>query len=164
MNSGFLSAIGDHLWQSTLFAAAAGLLTLAFRKNAARARYGLWLAASLKFLFPFSLLVWGGSLLPWHPAGAAVPQMALWLAASPVSRPFVPNVAPVPAPVHLSTLGFWEAMLLAVWGCGTLVVAFNWVRRWISLRNSARAARPLAGLEREVPVLSTPFLQEPGVF
>ena len=48
-------AVGNHLWQSTLFAAAAGLLTLALRKNHARARYWLWLAASLKFLVPFSL-------------------------------------------------------------------------------------------------------------
>jgi hypothetical protein len=30
-------SIGNHLWQSTLFAAAAGLLTLALRKNHARA-------------------------------------------------------------------------------------------------------------------------------
>ncbi len=48
-------AVGNHLWQSTLFAVAAGLLTLALRKNHARARYWLWLAASLKFLVPFSL-------------------------------------------------------------------------------------------------------------
>jgi hypothetical protein len=31
-------AIGDHLWQSTLFAVIAGLLTLILRKNHARAR------------------------------------------------------------------------------------------------------------------------------
>jgi len=43
-------ALGNHLWQSTLFAVAAGLLTLILRKNHARARYGLWLAASVKFL------------------------------------------------------------------------------------------------------------------
>ena len=48
---------GNHLWQSTLFAVAVGLLTLLLRKNHARARYALWLAASLKFLIPFSLVV-----------------------------------------------------------------------------------------------------------
>jgi hypothetical protein len=31
----------------------AGLLTRAFRRNFASMRYGLWLAASLKFLLPF---------------------------------------------------------------------------------------------------------------
>src|SRR5689334_11833836 len=46
-----------HLWQSTLFALAVGLLTLAFRQNAARIRHALWLAASVKFLLPFSLMV-----------------------------------------------------------------------------------------------------------
>ena len=50
-------ALGNHLWQSTLFAVAAGLLTLTLRKNHARARYWVWLAASVKFLIPFSLLV-----------------------------------------------------------------------------------------------------------
>jgi len=38
-------ALGNHLWQSTLFAIAAGLFTLFLRKNQARARYWLWLAA-----------------------------------------------------------------------------------------------------------------------
>jgi len=45
--------IGNHLWQSTLFAIAAGLLTLVCEKNHARARYWLWFAASVKFLIPF---------------------------------------------------------------------------------------------------------------
>jgi bla regulator protein BlaR1 len=54
-------ALGNHLWQSTLFALAAGVLTLTLRNNHARTRYWLWLAASVKFLVPFSLLVepWG---------------------------------------------------------------------------------------------------------
>ena len=33
--------VGDHLWQSTLFAAAAAMMTLAVRKNQARVRYRL---------------------------------------------------------------------------------------------------------------------------
>ena len=53
--------IGNHLWQSTVFAAAAALLALLFRNNHARIRYWLWLAASIKFLVPFSLLVAIGS-------------------------------------------------------------------------------------------------------
>ncbi|PYU53945.1 MAG: hypothetical protein DMG55_33135, partial [Acidobacteria bacterium] len=54
-------ALGNHLWQSTLFAITVGLLTLILRKNQARARYWLWLAASVKFLIPFSVLVGMGS-------------------------------------------------------------------------------------------------------
>lgn len=51
----------NHLWQSTWFALAAALLTLAFRKNRAQVRYWLWLAASIKFLIPFSILMSLGS-------------------------------------------------------------------------------------------------------
>jgi uncharacterized protein (TIGR03435 family) len=51
-----LAALANHLWQSTLFAVAAALLALAFRKNRAETRHALWLIASLKFLIPFALL------------------------------------------------------------------------------------------------------------
>ncbi len=58
-----MSALFDHLWQSTVFAGALGVLTLAFRRDRAAVRYGLWFAASLKFLLPFSaLLALGGFL------------------------------------------------------------------------------------------------------
>ncbi len=68
-----IAALLDHLWQSTLFAAAVALLTLAFRRHGAAIRHGLWFAASIKFLMPFSLLAaLGGYLsppsnLPWRP-------------------------------------------------------------------------------------------------
>ncbi len=68
MNSIDLAALGNHLWQSTLFAVAAAGLTLFLRRNSARARYLLWLCASGKFLVPFSLLTAAGALIPWSPA------------------------------------------------------------------------------------------------
>jgi hypothetical protein len=56
----------NHLWQSTGFAAVAVVLALALRANSARTRYGLWLAASVKFLIPFSVLAAiGGRLGQW---------------------------------------------------------------------------------------------------
>ena len=55
------SEVLNHLWQSTVFALGAGVLTLAFRKNRAQVRYWLWLGASVKFLIPFALLVGLGS-------------------------------------------------------------------------------------------------------
>ncbi len=57
MPAAIAPAMANHLWQSTLFAALAALLTLAFKKNQARIRHHLWLAASLKFLVPLSLLI-----------------------------------------------------------------------------------------------------------
>ena len=62
-----LSPIANNLWQSTVFALAAWLLTiLALRKNRAAVRYWVWFAASVKFLIPFSLLVSIGNEFAWH--------------------------------------------------------------------------------------------------
>src|SRR5437773_2597520 len=77
--------VGDHLWQSTLFAAVAGLLTLAFRNNRAQVRNTLWLAASVKFLVPFAALVAVGSHFGWRRAA-----------------PLVQN--PVPSVIDMSTI------------------------------------------------------------
>ena len=58
-------ALANHLWQSTLFAVLVGCLTLLLRKNSARVRCTLWLAASVKFLVPFALLTALGAQIPW---------------------------------------------------------------------------------------------------
>ncbi len=72
-------ALLNHLWQSTLFACAAALLTLAFRDNSAGVRFKIWVAASLKFLIPFPLLVLIGGQLHWSApnATAATPHGSL---------------------------------------------------------------------------------------
>ena len=57
MISSQFQAIANHLWQSTLFVCFIGVLVLVLRRNQARVRYSLWLAASLKFLVPFSMLI-----------------------------------------------------------------------------------------------------------
>ena len=46
----------NHLWQSTIFALGAGLLTIAFRRNRADVRYWLWFGSSVKLLVPLSLV------------------------------------------------------------------------------------------------------------
>src|SRR5580765_2535047 len=78
--------VADHLWQSTLFAIAASLLALLLRKQNARARHWLWLAASLKFLFPFSLLVSIGSRFSPAPAGAPSVGPAVYFAMEEIHR------------------------------------------------------------------------------
>jgi beta-lactamase regulating signal transducer with metallopeptidase domain len=62
-----IGVIIDHVWQSTLFAIGAALLTLACRRNRAQLRYALWFSASAKFLVPFSLIVWLGSFMASSP-------------------------------------------------------------------------------------------------
>src|SRR5665213_1850352 len=95
-----LPAILNHLWQSTAFAGIPWLLTLALRKNYARVRYGIWLASSLKFLIPISLLIGLGSHIQWRTSTSA-PQSGFTVAMVQVSQPFT---APTPSsPVHATT-------------------------------------------------------------
>src|SRR5262252_7973468 len=79
--------IANHLWQSTLFAGVAGLLTLLLRKNRAETRYSLWLIASMKFLLPFFLLIGLGSHLPLSNR-AAIAQPSLFAVTQMISEPF----------------------------------------------------------------------------
>jgi hypothetical protein len=55
-----IHSASSHLVQSTLFAGAAALLTLAFRANRAQVRFWLWLSASLKFLIRLRCYRWSG--------------------------------------------------------------------------------------------------------
>jgi bla regulator protein BlaR1 len=57
MSSEWLPALANHLWQSTIVVAVAGLLVLMMRRYGAHVRYWIWFAASVKFLMPFSLLI-----------------------------------------------------------------------------------------------------------
>jgi bla regulator protein blaR1 len=54
-------------------------------------------------------------------------------------------------------------VLLFVWACGILILAFSWARNWWRLQSAVRAASPLA-MQAGVPVLSSPSLLEPGIF
>src|SRR6185437_7667534 len=129
--SGVAPAVADHLWQSTLFAAAAGLLTLALRKNSARVRYSLWLAASLKFLIPFSLLVAVGSQFSWRHFSAASAGGTVLI--QEFGQPFTQtsSLARAAVPIAASTSQIhWLPMLLAIWLCGFVVVVALWVARW----------------------------------
>ena len=77
-----------HLWQSTLFAVAAGLLTLALRENRASVRYWLWFSASIKLFIPFGLLIGLGSRLWQAPVGLRVAAPAVSLAVEGITQPF----------------------------------------------------------------------------
>jgi uncharacterized protein (TIGR03435 family) len=151
-----LSALADHLWQSTVFALAIWLLTLLLRDNQARIRYALWLAASLKFLVPFSLLVLLGSLLPQpHRTAAAAPE-AIYSAVDLAAQPFTqwaptPVAHPAPTPAELLAVHL-PAILLAFWITGALAVLLTWYVRWRSLNQTLRLATP-ADTGRELHLL-----------
>jgi bla regulator protein BlaR1 len=178
-------AAGNHLWQSTLFAAVVGLLTLILRKNHARARYWLWLAASAKFLIPFSLLVGIGSHLPWA-RGSAGTQTGFYSAMEGVSQPFTRSAMHVGSPAAprdltvLPTLPhLLPAILAAVWLCGFALVLFVWCKRWRRISLAIRQAVPLkegrevealrrlerrAGIRKPIQMFLSRASLEPGIF
>ncbi len=145
----------NHLWQSTLFVAAIWLLTLVFRRNRAAVRYSLWLAASLKFLVPFSVLFEVGSRVP------VVPPSELSVAIEEFTQPFTPIASnPLPAaPDYLPTL------LVFVWFGGFLSVAYPWMASWRKLRLTVRDATQLH-LDANLPVkvMTCSGRLEPGIF
>src|SRR4051812_17538615 len=81
-----IAIVADHLWQSTVVAAAATLLALTLRRNRARVRYAIWLAASIKFLVPFAALVLVASLPGWRPAAPVRPDVTLVI--DTIGQPF----------------------------------------------------------------------------
>ena len=156
-----LSPLANHLWQSTLFAAVALVLTLALRKNRASVRYWIWLAASVKFLIPFSLLVSAGSQLGWRTAPVIAPSQ-LSFAMDEISQPFaMPAPAPLPA-AAAPALSPLPAILFGVWLCGIAIGVIFWLRPWRQIRGILRAATPL-DLNLPIPVMSAPARMEPGV-
>jgi bla regulator protein BlaR1 len=162
------SALPNHLWQSTLFAIVAGLLTLLLRKNHAQARYGLWLIASLKFLIPFSLLVRAGKSFAWSAAAPSTPSAGFSLAMEAVSRPFVAPAAPslIQPAATLSATSAVPVVLFAIWVCGFVTAVLFWWIRWRRVRAVVRSASPLPinPFYADVPLLGSPTLLEPGVF
>jgi bla regulator protein BlaR1 len=176
-------ALGNHLWQSTLFAGIAGLLTLLLRKNRARARYWLWLAASVKFLIPFSVLVAVGSHLAW-PLGSAGTRTGLYLAMEEVGQPFtqptMSMVSRTTAPTGpLNLIHLLPVFLAAVWLCGFVAIILLWHLRWRRISLAVREAVPLRqgreaemlrrlgsidGARKPVEILLSHTSLEPGIF
>ncbi len=155
--AGYLSLLANHLWQSTVAAAAAALICFLLRNHAARARYWLWLAASLKFLVPFSVLVSLGARFD-RPGTAAV---ATATAVEQISRSFAP--LPTLLPVSPSAPPRWPLAVAAIWAVGAAMLLARWFLRWRELRRSTRgaAAETLAG---GVLAVSTRARVEPGIF
>ena len=175
-----IEPIANHLLQSTVFAAVAGILTIFLRHNQARTRYWLWLAASLKFLVPFWLFVDIGHRLSWSSAPAAV-QPGLAVVMDRISQPFAATEFHVAAPLASvpDAPSIIPSLLLAVWTCGFVAVLILWCVRWWRVAAIVRAARPLregfalislrrleqiAGVARPIELRSSASRMEPGVF
>ena len=166
-----LTVIGNHLWQSTIFAMAAGLLTLALRKQRARVRHWVWLAASVKFLIPFSWLAAVGSHLAWSTRLGAASNHRLQLAIDVISG--------ANSSVLIPDLTRLLPIFAGVWFCGFVAVLTRWCAQWRKMSRTARdsvllpegrvvtslaKAERILGVRRSTRVLRAQALIEPGVF
>jgi uncharacterized protein (TIGR03435 family) len=140
----------------------AWLLTLTLRRNRAAVRYSIWLAASAKFLIPFSLLVGAGSQLGWR-AAPAIAQPQLSLVMDEISQPFARSQPAARLVGGPSPSDVFPAILLGVWLCGFAITSVSWFRRWRHIRAIRRTATPLS-LNLPIEVLSSSARLEPGVF
>jgi uncharacterized protein (TIGR03435 family) len=164
----WIFALANHLWQSTALLAATGLLAYGLRKNQARTRYWIWLAASLKFLIPFSLFVEIGRRLGSMTASSIAQSghstAALSNAMDQIAQPLTEAQSFMAvAPATMAHHSHLPQILLSIWACGILVLAYSWARNWWRLRAAVRAASPFA-MQAGVPVLSSSSLIEPGIF
>jgi len=154
-----MPALANHLWQSTVFAFAAALLTLVLRRNAARYRYWVWMAASVKLLIPLSVLMSVGGQLAQKNTSATLTQPSSYYAMDVASQPF--TFPPVVTPAVLSAKGTTyvdrvmrslPAAPYPVWMAGAAVVLMLWWKRWRSVAATLREA-PEAVEGREFEVL-----------
>jgi beta-lactamase regulating signal transducer with metallopeptidase domain len=121
-----MDAIANHVWQSTIFAAGAGVTTVMFRRNSASVRYWLWFSAALKFLIPFAALSAAADYIPLpeppRAAGAAVDAAITAFRTSAV--PAVPLAASI--------------LLVIVWISGVVLELARWFTQWRDLIAHAR--------------------------
>ena len=140
-----MTALLDHLWQSTLFALAALLLTWMLHGNRAEIRYGLWLAASVKFLIPFSLLVTFASeiILP-HTAPITNSPNAYYV--QEAAQPF----AATGLSAAVSSGPDWSAVFFVLWAAGCAGILAVWLVRSVRLGLILRdaVASPIAAPAR----------------
>src|SRR5690606_35918431 len=152
----------------------------AMHRSRADVRYGIWLAASVKFLVPFASL---------SAAGAAIG--ARWFQPP---APVAPAVAPEPWTVELATAQLtqalatfatpaateapdvpfsWITAAAVVWILGALFVCVRWWAAWRRVAAAARGgrvmrhsreARIVGRLGGRLPVIECSTTVEPGVF
>ncbi len=161
-----IGELSNHLWQSTVFALAAGLLAASLRGNRARVRYWLWLAASVKFLVPFSLLISLGSYVRWaQSASESMTASAASLAIAQITRPFSDVSSSATA---VPTLADWSLLvIIGVWAAGFIAIALTRLKGWRQIRSAVSRSVPLThpsvAIEPPVEIRSALGLLEPGV-
>lgn len=154
-----ISAIANHLWQSSLFACAVGCASFFLRNNRAAVRYALWLLASIKFLVPFSILIAAGSQIEWHGARSVEPPQLQTF--QQVRLPLAVLTSPARSSQRSSS-GSLDEILFALWLCGFVVSSVSTLRRWQHVESLVRGSTPLP-LNLPVAAVSCRSHFEPGL-
>jgi beta-lactamase regulating signal transducer with metallopeptidase domain len=148
----------DHLWQSTAFALVIVALAFLLKNNAAQWRYGLWFAASIKFLIPFSLLVGVGT----HVIQPVVPDMMAAVSVMAVQQVAQPFSASDPVLAFHETDIDWLPLVGAAWSVGFGFILLAAFRHWLRMGKVLRHARALS-FHAPLPVMESKSCQEPGL-
>jgi hypothetical protein len=142
MMPGYLLPLSNHLWQSSLFAAVAAVLTFVLRKNSAAVRYWVWFVATLKFFVPFSAVMALGNLVEWRVAPAISPPQtpAIVMRISELFRASEPRQTDVSQQSRAI-----PTALFAIWVLGVAVSSSGWMRAWLRIRSTLRGLSSTAG-------------------
>jgi len=138
--------VAGHLWQSTAFTGVCWLAALLLKKNSASIRHWIWLAASLKFLIPFFLLV-GLGRYAGGIAGIHIAQPD-WPALQSISQPFagpglVARESTTPIVTRPASSSFRPWLVVAGWFAGFAAVVLWRIVRWRRLATLIGNASPL---------------------
>jgi bla regulator protein blaR1 len=181
MVTGVGAAVANHLWQSSLFGGAAWLTVLQLRRNRAHVRYAIWMAASVKFLIPFSLLIDLGGFLRKPQHAPLSLQTTLASAMSVAGQPFS-GLPTHPTNAHSLPEHFTMPLpevCAGVWVCGIVMVLLIWCTRWRKIYRLLHRAVPvnsgrefellrrletLAKVRGHIPMLRSADMMEPGIF
>ena len=157
IGNAFWPGLANHLWQSTLFAGAAWLITIFLKKNRARIRYWIWFSVSIKFLIPFSILISLGSLIApeWMKAPVEIPPQ--WSIIHTINQPFdtpdlkgaaptidIKKTSPESDIIDASSLSDKiPVTIFFLWLCGSFALLLSWHKRSMQVSRMARRAQPL---------------------
>ena len=147
-------------------------------------RYWLWLAASVKFLVPFAVLVILGNQFGWW-SSEAISRPTLPLVVGAISQPFSLPALRIVAPEMPAATAFDEGLaaafvaLVAVWLVGCVALMARWTIRWRRVAAAVRQGSRLEygrevsmlrclekihGIKRPIYLVSSGASLEPGVF
>lgn len=148
-----MSAVADHLWQSTWFVAAVWVLAFLVRNDAARVRHWVWLAASVKFIVPFALLGWVGRQFIFQ----VEDERALLPIVQHVAKPLTEASIAVGQLSHAT-----QSWLIGIWIAGSSLLLGRWLCNWLRSRALVRSSLPCE-IRAPIPARCSDRLAAPAV-